>query len=658
MGDLISVIIPVYKVEPYLLRCVQSVIDQTYHNLEIILVDDGSPDNCGKMCDELAEKDARIKVYHKENGGLSDARNFGVEWANGNYITFIDSDDYVSPKFIEYLYEMLLKNKADVACCPLKSVSSDIAIYDKRSDMPELQVISGIEACRLLFGSLYMILVTACGKLYKSELVKKYCFPVGRNHEDEATTAKYYYEASRVAIGNQNYYAYYQNSQSITHTISKEKNYDAIWSMSHRAMFFEEKNEEHLAQKAWGTVLAYLIKDSLDNNGRCDEDIFTLLNGRPFTHKARCIYRLYKISPALYSLTNKMFHAIRCVKGILFGRARRILSKIKQILSVRKIFESANKKEGNIILMATPTHGNLGDHAIVSAEYRLLNKIFPDKTIIEIANGYYLSLAKLIRKKISDNDIIVIDGGGNLGTLWPHEDDKITDIIKRFKNNKIIVFPQTCYYDKSIDNTERIQRNSHAYKSAKDLTVMLRDYASYEFFSKTFPFVKTFLVPDVVLSLSPAVEAKCRQGVLLCFRNDLEKVIHDDVIQLIIKETDRLGRTVSSTSTVLDYSVKQDSRESELNDKWREFAASELVITDRLHGMIFAAITKTPCIAVDNVSKKVSGVYQWIKDSQGILCLDNADDIPNNIEQVLNAEVKIDIRNIDGIEQAIRGLVL
>ena len=116
MNELVSVVVPVYKVEPYLERCIRSIIGQTYENLEIILVDDGSPDQCGAICDRFAQEDTRIKVYHKPNGGLSDARNYGVNRASGTYIAFIDSDDYISPHYIEYLYQLMVKYDADVSC--------------------------------------------------------------------------------------------------------------------------------------------------------------------------------------------------------------------------------------------------------------------------------------------------------------------------------------------------------------------------------------------------------------------------------------------------------------------------------------------------------------------------------------------------------------
>ena len=127
--ELISIIVPVYNVEKYLKKCVDSIVNQTYKNLEIILVDDGATDNSGKICDELVELDNRIKVYHKKNGGLSDARNYGVERATGDYIGFVDSDDYIDAEMYEKLYEAIKKENVDVAECNLKIV------YPEKTDL-------------------------------------------------------------------------------------------------------------------------------------------------------------------------------------------------------------------------------------------------------------------------------------------------------------------------------------------------------------------------------------------------------------------------------------------------------------------------------------------------------------------------------------------
>ncbi len=134
MEDLITVIVPVFKVEKYLEKCVKSICCQTYKNLEIILVDDGSPDNCGKMCDKYAKSDKRIKVIHKENGGLSDARNAGIKMATGKYIAFVDSDDYVSNDYIEYMYKILKKENTKISICELQIVWKNTTIENNKEN--------------------------------------------------------------------------------------------------------------------------------------------------------------------------------------------------------------------------------------------------------------------------------------------------------------------------------------------------------------------------------------------------------------------------------------------------------------------------------------------------------------------------------------------
>lgn len=299
-NPLISVVVPVYKVERYLERCIGSILSQTYENLEIILVDDGSPDKCGEICDTLAQSDSRIKVYHKQNGGLSDARNLGVEHSQGEYITFIDSDDYIAPYYIEYLFTLLKKYNADISACCMVETYEDTADYQRNDKIPNEQFLTGKEACRKLFGCLHIVLVTACGKLYRSDIVKKYSFPVGRIHEDEATTCKYYYEADKVVVGNRCLYAYYQNQKSIMHTKENSINPDVIWAFEHRARFFEDKSERKLAEIAWSILYNYYVRDSIENQGRSDGLIKSFAKGKKLDIKTRLEIKLYQISPYVY----------------------------------------------------------------------------------------------------------------------------------------------------------------------------------------------------------------------------------------------------------------------------------------------------------------------------------------------------------------------
>lgn len=212
--SLISVIIPFYNVEAYASKCIESVINQTYRNLEIILVDDGSPDNCGKIIDEYAKKDKRIKVIHKKNGGLSDARNKGIEVATGKYIGFVDSDDYIKEDMYEYLHNLIIDNDADIAICGVLDFYEDkeLVIPNVEEDIKNYNSVDAIKEL-LLDNS---IRSHAWDKLYKRELFTKDCYyPKGKKMEDIATTYKLFEKAKKVVVSNVPKYYYLQRSNGI-----------------------------------------------------------------------------------------------------------------------------------------------------------------------------------------------------------------------------------------------------------------------------------------------------------------------------------------------------------------------------------------------------------------------------------------------------------
>lgn len=191
---LVSVVVPVYNVEKYLRECVESIVTQTYTNLEIILVDDGSTDGSGSLCDALASEDSRIMTIHKTNGGLSDARNYGIEKATGDFITFIDSDDTVSPILIELMLSTIFQNGVDIVQGIICRSKEDLS--EKMGAAPV--IFNKDEAIRA-FLKRDRLYVSACCKLYRIELVKKYRFPYGLLNEDNFTTYKIIFSADRVA---------------------------------------------------------------------------------------------------------------------------------------------------------------------------------------------------------------------------------------------------------------------------------------------------------------------------------------------------------------------------------------------------------------------------------------------------------------------------
>lgn len=236
--ELITIIVPVYNVEGYICKCIDSILCQTYKNLEIILVDDGSPDRCGEICDEYAKRDMRIRVIHKENGGLSDARNTGIESATGDYIAFVDSDDYIAPDMYEKLYNAVKVNSADMSICSFHCVNENGDPIECQNMYNPISnsVLSGIEVFEgKLAENQYWYWVVAWNKLYKSSLFDNIRFPVGKQHEDEFVAHHIYSIARKVACcGNKMYY-YVKRADSIMSKKYTYKRLDACEAFLDRA---------------------------------------------------------------------------------------------------------------------------------------------------------------------------------------------------------------------------------------------------------------------------------------------------------------------------------------------------------------------------------------------------------------------------------------
>lgn len=214
--DLISIIVPVYNVQEYLKNCINSILNQSYKNIEIILVDDGSTDESSSICDLYVKKDNRIKVIHKENGGLSDARNMGIKSARGKYITFVDSDDYLDENYVKVLYILITENNSDIACSRMKKTDS---LNDKIINKNEkINIYNSIDAIKEI---LYQRNIdnSAPSKLFKKDLFENILFPVGYAFEDLDTMYKLFLQANKIVSTTNNYYLYYQRQGSILHTV-------------------------------------------------------------------------------------------------------------------------------------------------------------------------------------------------------------------------------------------------------------------------------------------------------------------------------------------------------------------------------------------------------------------------------------------------------
>lgn len=271
MNKLISIIIPVYNVEGYLDTCMDSVLNQTYKNIEVILVDDGATDNSGQICDYYAEEDMRVRVIHKKNGGLADARNKGITRANGDYIMFIDSDDVVSRNFVEYLYRLIIENSSDIGIC------NPVHCYPGREIKFEPESMKKIfESEDAIVEMLYQksFLVAAWGKIFKKEYFNDILFPYGMLFEDSAVMYKIFDKAEKIVYSDAKLYGYMHREGSITTNKFSKRDCDILTICTQIKAYMANRNEKlRRAAMSYQTAAAFRISMNAPRNGEFDLEL-------------------------------------------------------------------------------------------------------------------------------------------------------------------------------------------------------------------------------------------------------------------------------------------------------------------------------------------------------------------------------------------------
>lgn len=321
MNELITVIVPVYKVEPYICRCIDSILLQTYKNLEIILIDDGSPDRCGQICDEYANIDKRIKVIHKQNGGLSDARNTGLEISTGNYISFVDSDDWIHEKYIEKLYKILRETNSDISVCNFIETSKENVELDIAKE--DIYEFSNIEALEQITDKLGTQMVVAWGKLYKKDLFENIRFPYGRIHEDDFTTYKLIYKTKKIALTKAQLIYYWKREDSITGSGYNIKHQlDKLDALEEMTVFFRGIGLKELSFKTYKSVFVMYMTIALHTNEFKDEinekefkarfkELRNNLRNSKQKSGFKIFYELYFVAPNTMGLIYKTYRSFR-----------------------------------------------------------------------------------------------------------------------------------------------------------------------------------------------------------------------------------------------------------------------------------------------------------------------------------------------------------
>lgn len=372
-------------------------------------------------------------------------------------------------------------------------------------------------------------------------------------------------------------------------------------------------------------------------------------------HKKLVIYfmdeKVKRIVKAIIPLSVR--NGIRSFKSALWKNEQIITG----FFSQRKSF---SKYDGDIVvLIGVPEHGNLGDQAIAFAEKNFLSDLIRNKAICYITEyGFYnkyLRLKQYIRR--NPGSIILWHGGGNIGEIYKFHESMRLFAVKHFHNTKLVILPQTIDY---TDDSSKLQYAKRIYNKHPGIVIFARERESYIKAKNYFSNCLVYMVPDIVLTYRPFFNEERKNHVLLCIRNDEEIYVKtkkriDGIVDLLKKN--KIQYAITDTCDEKEYSCEFEKQGKKLFEKWKEFASSRVVITDRLHGMIFALITNTPCIALDNSTGKVSSFYHtWLEDSK-VLLVENDDDLNRAMDYITNSSLKVTKLDAFSIEDFFKDLI-
>lgn len=331
-----------------------------------------------------------------------------------------------------------------------------------------------------------------------------------------------------------------------------------------------------------------------------------------------------QIKKIILNLYNKNDYLKSIINSILYR---------KDYIRISKLIRR-HKNRNVWFLVLTPRHGNLGDHAITQAEIQILREC--QIKYIELSGRDLETLQYFHKLNILNGSPIMVNGGGNLGSLWPQVEKMIRDLIVENPESKITIMPSTIYYDNTEGDLKSFEESKRLYNAHKDLLIYAREKNSYDKMRSAYN--KVLLAPDMVMSLDKSIVQTVRKGCLICLRSDREKTLSESVVKEMIEIVKEIyGDRVGYTDTVVDYSVSSENRVKELEKKFGEFRSAEIAITDRLHGMIFAAITGTPCVVLNSKSPKIEGCYDWLRELKYIYFIDSADSLRDKISKILTS---------------------
>ena len=578
-------------------KCIDCIQNQTLDEIEIIIVLKNKYIDITENIEFYKNNYNNIKIINSINECLS--------VIEGEYVCFLTPNKYIYENSIERLYEESVKHNLDITCF---AYNNSYDYKNKYYCLRNINVINGLD--------FYIKLVSIGGNLhedislnfYKSEFIKKININFNRDINSLENIYRFMISADRVKYLHDNL-IYTSTDKNID---IPDVYLDKIKSIKYLINEYNTRidgDSSELKKALRDNINKNINKIMIDCNKIYLQGIMDNLNDilKSYDYEFNIDTEIGVNLPSLYN--NIM------------------LSKNNKDINISKLDEiRLYNNEKKIFYMLLPEHGNLGDQAIVYATLKFLEDKYPEHRIIKFNFLETVEGVDVIKKTFNIGDFIVLHGGGNMGNLYVHEEKARRYVIASLIKYPIVSFPQTIYFSDDCKGNEEFELSKRYYSYNKNLVLLARENRSYNIMNKNFINNNIYFCPDIVFYLNNKVKfnPKHRKQIMTCFRKDKETYYNlNSKTELI----DYLGKiySVFENDTIVNYMVGHLDREKELQNLWNEYSKSKVVITDRLHGMIFAVITKTPCIVLRSLDYKVLETYELIKDLNYIRLVDTLD---------------------------------
>lgn len=655
-GKLVTIAIIVQSEEQEFKKALDTALFQTYDEIELFIVASKLSGKNTLYMNHLVKQDKRVRLIYLANGTQDALKKEAARQARGEYLLFLNGDDWIDTDYIEELLRKAdLKQREtgmaiDIIQCGTLLVSEHkflrVPFFEYDTLLKEREIMKETVEGSLLGNHIW-------NRLIRCTLLRKIKLDGQDSYEDICTLyriADYAYAALEVSD-----YKYYKHTKESMQQLrinqmktgstpnfqnrlerveNYEKRYEEMkdaypeYANQMLAAFLKEAlqiavirtadKEEHrqyatrinrIIKKVWNREI---IQTGLPLLGRKEQLILQhRFLGKMIYRKVR---KLEKNNPEKYAKRNAK------LDQMMEKLQQKEYQKISQNKKIDETYKTGKTgKTERVYIIGTPEYHNLGDHAIAYAEEQFVYRYMPDKQVIQVTEDEIVNNFKDFSKEIQKSDILLLQGGGNMGSEYAVQERIRSKIISEFPHNRIVIMPQTIYFKKTKESQHLISKMIQIYGQHRNLLLVAREEVSFSIMKSKFKKNKVVLCPDIVLSLSyekiaaTLMRPDQRRGALLLLRSDAEGVLNIEQLLKMKEVCAEYFQEVRMTETSISYAVTEAHREMELHRKWEEFTRVEMVITDRLHGMIFAAITKTPCIVLTNYNHKLSGSFQWLE---------------------------------------------